>query len=73
MEGPLLVAVADDESIMTESHEYYVDIEIKGELTRGYSLVDVNNKLDQKPNVRVCEAIDRDKFKEDLLISMNSH
>ncbi|WP_018932979.1 nucleoside hydrolase [Gracilibacillus lacisalsi] len=63
----LLVAVSADESIMTKSHVYYVDIETKGELTRGYSLVDVNNRLEQKPNVRVCEAIDRDKFKEGLL------
>lgn len=63
----LLVAIAADESIMVEYHDYYVDIETKGELTRGYSLVDINNRLEKKPNVRVCEAVDRDKFKKALL------
>ncbi|MFU0789704.1 MAG: nucleoside hydrolase [Virgibacillus proomii] len=63
----LLVAIAADESLMTMSNHYYVDIETKGELTRGYSLVDLNNRMNKKPNVRVCEAVDRDKFKNSLL------
>ena len=63
----LLVAIAADESIMTGSNMYYVDIEVHGELTRGYDLVDVSNFTGKTPNVRVCEEVDRDKFKVSLL------
>lgn len=59
----LLAAVAANEQIMTKSNLYHVDVETVGELTRGYSLVDVNNRLNRPKNVRVCEAIDRDGFK----------
>lgn len=63
----LLVAVAADELVMTKSNEYYVDIETRGELTRGYSLVDVNNRCGQKKNVRVCEEINRSLFKKKIV------
>ncbi|MFA9560126.1 nucleoside hydrolase [Evansella sp. AB-rgal1] len=62
----LLVAIAANESIMTKSTSYFVDVETVGELTRGYSLVDINNRTGNSPNVRVCEAVDREKFKEVL-------
>lgn len=63
----LLAAVAANEHIMTKSNLYHVDVETVGELTRGYSLVDVNNRLERPKNVRVCEAIDREAFKEMVL------
>lgn len=63
----LLVAIAADEEIMTTSNQYYVDIEVYGELTRGYDLVDTSNFTGNPPNVRVCEAVDREKFKTRLL------
>ncbi|WP_186580751.1 nucleoside hydrolase [Aquibacillus kalidii] len=63
----LLMAVAADESIMIESHKFYVDIETKGEFTRGYSVVDINGRLGNQPNVRVCQAINRDVYKEMLI------
>lgn len=63
----LLAAVAANENIMTKSNFYHVDVETFGELTRGYSLVDVNNRLERTKNVRVCEAIDRNAFKEMLM------
>lgn len=62
----LLVAIAANEAIMTESGNYYVDVETAGTLTRGYSLVDINNRSGKSPNVRVCEAVDRKRFKADL-------
>lgn len=68
----LLVAIAANESLMTTSTTYYVDIETKGELTRGYNMVDINNRSGQEPNVRVCEVIDRERFKEDLLYVLGS-
>ncbi|WP_374016050.1 nucleoside hydrolase [Paenibacillus thiaminolyticus] len=68
----LLAAVAADEKIMTKSNLYHVDVETVGELTRGYSLVDINNRLERTRNVCVCEAIDRDAFKEMLLDMLKS-
>ncbi|CAD2080472.1 nucleoside hydrolase [Jeotgalicoccus meleagridis] len=62
----LLVAIAADEKIMSQSNKYFVDVETKGELTRGYSLVDINGRLDKEPNVRVCEKVDRERFKAHL-------
>lgn len=63
----LLVAIAANEKLMTTSNHYYVDIETKGELTKGYSMVDINNRSGKSPNVRVCEAVDREGFKKVLL------
>lgn len=63
----LLVAVAAEEKIIKEANTYYVDVETKGEFTRGYSIVDINNRLNQHPNVRVCEVVDRVQFKAYLL------
>jgi purine nucleosidase len=63
----LLMAVAADEEIMTKSTKYFVDVETQGEFTRGYSVVDVNNRLGNPPNVRVCQSVDRTAFKKMLL------
>ncbi|MBM7599082.1 purine nucleosidase [Virgibacillus halotolerans] len=68
----ILVAIAANEEIMTTSNMYYVDIETKGELTRGYSMVDINNRSGKQPNVRVCEVVDRAKYKEILLHVLDS-
>ncbi|MBP2078612.1 nucleoside hydrolase [Oceanobacillus polygoni] len=68
----LLAAVAANEKIMTKSNLYHVDVETIGELTKGYSLVDVNNRLDRTKNVRVCEEIDRNAFKEMLIEVLRS-
>lgn len=62
----LLVAVAADETVMTESNQYFVDVELQGEYTRGYSLVDVERITGREANVRVCEKVDRAKFKKML-------
>ncbi|MFK2825323.1 nucleoside hydrolase [Bacillus sp. B190/17] len=68
----LLAAVAANEKMMTKSNLYHVDVETAGELTRGYSLVDVNNRLERTKNVRVCEEIDRNTFKEMLIEVLRS-
>jgi len=68
----LLVAVAANEELMTAATDYYVDIETKGELTRGYNMVDINNRSGKAPNVRVCEAIDREGFKASLFDVLKS-
>ncbi|MCM3785451.1 nucleoside hydrolase [Neobacillus mesonae] len=63
----LLMAAAADESIMTKTGQYFVDVEVGGQYTRGYSVVDINGRLGNEPNVRVCEEIDREAFKRMLL------
>lgn len=68
----LLAAVAANEKMMTTSNQYHVDVETVGELTRGYSLVDVNSRLERVKNVRVCEEIDRNTFKEMLIDVLRS-
>ncbi|MFS0674852.1 nucleoside hydrolase [Ornithinibacillus sp. 179-J 7C1 HS] len=62
----LLVAIAANEELMTEAGEYYVDVETTGNITRGYSMVDINNRSGKSPNVRVCEVVDRAGFKDTL-------
>ena len=68
----ILVAIAANEALMTQSNQYYVDIETAGELTRGYSLVDTNNVTGNTANVRVCEAVDRAGFKAALIEVLNA-
>jgi len=63
----LLVAIAANDAVMTKSHTYYVDVELTGEFTRGYSVVDINGRLGRPVNVRVCEAVDRPAFKTMLV------
>lgn len=68
----LLMAVAADENVMTRSGEYFVDVETKGQWTRGYSIVDINGRFGRQANVRVCEGIDRPLFKAMLLDVLGS-
>lgn len=63
----VLAAIMADESLMTKATAYYVDIETEGSITRGYNLVDVENDLEKQPNVRICEAIDEEGFKQHLM------
>jgi inosine-uridine nucleoside N-ribohydrolase len=57
----LAAAVLIDPTIM-EANSYYVDVETKGELTYGQTVVDVHNYLNQKPNTLVAERIDKIKY-----------
>lgn len=68
----LLAAIAADASIMTGAHSYYVEVETQGKLTRGYSMVDIHNRSGREPNVRVCESVNRHKFKQTLLRVLSS-
>lgn len=61
MHDPAAVAYAMDPSIL-EGKEYHVDIETKGELTRGKTVVDVDNVKKLNKNVLVALNTDREKF-----------
>lgn len=55
--------VADDE-LVTESSEYFVDVDEREGMTRGYSLVDELGITDGEPRTRVVESVDRELFRE---------
>jgi purine nucleosidase len=60
----LTCALAIDESLITRSAHYAVDVETAGELTRGYCSIDVIHCLEQPPNARVVEEVDAERFRE---------
>ena len=62
----LMMAMAIDPGLILGAGDYYVDVECSGELTRGYSLVDLNGVLHKDPNATVVTRVDRDRFKEML-------
>jgi purine nucleosidase len=66
---PQAIALALDESLFT-LEDMYIDIETKGELTRGMTVADRNlalRKCSYSPNVRVCTDIDVERFMEFML------
>ncbi|WP_342562128.1 nucleoside hydrolase [Paenibacillus sp. FSL R7-0345] len=60
----LTVAMAIDNRVMARSSRFYIDVEHKSELTKGYSLVDQNGILNKEPNAEVCMEADLDLFRE---------
>ncbi|MBQ1567715.1 MAG: nucleoside hydrolase [Erysipelotrichaceae bacterium] len=46
--------------------DYYVDIELKGEYTRGATIADYRGRLGKKPNCRCVVDLNREKFVEYL-------
>jgi len=52
---------------MVESQRCFVDVEHRGELTSGYSLVDVNGVLGREPNADVVTKANHDRFREMLV------
>ncbi len=46
------------------SNEYYVDVETKGELTCGQTVVDIWRRSGKEPNVKVLTKVSRERFFE---------
>ena len=65
----LTIALAIDEGLVTDRGRYFVDVEHSGELTRGYSLVDLAGVLHRPPNADVVLAADKGRFRA-ILIEM---
>ncbi len=51
-----------DESLILDARDCVVDVETRGELTRGYSVIDAMGRIPRRPNARVVEAFDTDRF-----------
>jgi purine nucleosidase/pyrimidine-specific ribonucleoside hydrolase len=45
-----------------EAKDYFVDVETKGELTYGQTVVDVWQTTGNKPNAKVLLKVSREKF-----------
>jgi purine nucleosidase len=62
----LTIASAINPGLVTARGRYYVDVECRGELTRGYSLVDVEGVLGRTPNADVVLGADKAGFRRML-------
>ncbi|MDO5707283.1 MAG: ribonucleoside hydrolase RihC [Andreesenia angusta] len=50
----------------------YVDVELRGQYTLGCTIVDLDNRLEEKPNIYVCTDIDEDEFRKYFLDSLKN-
>jgi purine nucleosidase len=62
----LTIAMALDERVIASKERFFVDVEYRGELTSGYSLVDRNAVLGRPANCDVVLGADKQRFKEML-------
>ncbi len=65
MHDPLALASLIDHEVM-ETKDYHVDVETKGEYTRGKTVVDIYGVTGKEANVKVAVGADRQKFIEVL-------
>lgn len=68
----LMMTMAIDDSIMLERGWFFVDCERRGELTRGYSLVDLLGVLHRPANASVVLRADKAKFRSMLETMLSS-
>ncbi|MFN2490633.1 MAG: nucleoside hydrolase [Actinomycetota bacterium] len=68
----LMMAMAIDGRVIVDSANLFVDVEHRGELTSGYSLVDVNGVLHRPPNAEVVLRANKERFKEMLIELLRS-
>lgn len=61
MHDPLAAAAMIDSTIIKTKY-YHVDVELKGDLTRGETVVDVYGVTKKKPNIHVGVKADNQKF-----------
>jgi inosine-uridine nucleoside N-ribohydrolase len=67
----IVAAMIADPEIMTESGEYFVDVETQGALTRGYTAVDLLRSSGKPANARVCLKADGERFRTLLMSVLN--
>ncbi|CAH0120233.1 Pyrimidine-specific ribonucleoside hydrolase RihA [Paenibacillus sp. CECT 9249] len=72
LHDPCAVAAVIDPGILT-TEDLYVDIETKGEITAGRTVVDLIGVTRNKPNVQVATGIDTERFWELLFRSLKAY
>jgi purine nucleosidase len=60
----LTIAMAIEPRLVTGRGRYHVDVEHRGELTRGYSVVDLGGVLRKAPNADVILSADKPSFRD---------
>ena len=63
----LVTACLIEPDLIEAEGRYFVDVDEREGMTRGYTLVDENGVLGEDPNARVIESIDADGFREMFL------
>lgn len=63
----LTIAMAINREVIAASGRYFVDVESSGEMTRGYSLVDLSGTTGNEPNCEVVLRADKSLFTAMLL------
>ncbi len=63
---PVTMAIALDPAVCTRRSHHFVDVETRGELTRGMTVVDGIGVTNKPPNIEVCWEIDPLRWKETL-------
>jgi purine nucleosidase len=60
----MVAAAIVEPSLVKATREVFVDVETQGELTRGFSAIDVQNMLGREPNCTLVEDFDTEGFLE---------
>jgi purine nucleosidase len=60
----MVAAAIVEPSLVKASRDVFVDVETRGELTRGFSAIDVHNTLGREPNCTLVEDFDTQGFLE---------
>jgi purine nucleosidase len=60
----MVAAAIVEPSLVKATREVFVDVETRGELTRGFSAIDVQNMLGREPNCTLVEDFDTEGFLE---------
>lgn len=71
LHDPLSAGVCVDPSFVT-TEKFYVDVEIRGEITRGMTVVDRRADPDGEPYVDVAVAVDGERFVKAFMASVMS-
>ena len=58
----LAMAVAIDPAIVTSAADHHVGIELNGQLTRGATVVDWENRFGREANARIVLSVDQGRF-----------
>ena len=68
----LVTAMLIDDRVVVERDRYFVDVEYKGELTAGYSVIDTMHVLRREPNADVVVRADKERFTQMLIQVLRS-
>ncbi|WXG45109.1 MAG: nucleoside hydrolase [Promethearchaeati archaeon SRVP18_Atabeyarchaeia-1] len=66
LHDPLTVAIAIDNTL-AKMEQMYVDVETKGEITKGMTVAERRRFATPRANMRVCRSIDEPKFMVDFM------